>query len=80
MNEIYNATEEIANSAEFDNIRFYQLDRNIANTPQEDLVSDSWGAWSNPTEADRLGAFSAVCFLTARYINEIYGEKVSKLT
>ncbi len=80
MNEIFNATDEIANSADFENIRFYQLDRNVADTPQEELMSDSWGAWSNPTESDRLGAFSAVCFLTARYINEINGQKVSKAT
>ncbi len=79
MYEIFNATDEIANSAEFENIRFYLLDHNIAESPQEELMSDSWGAWSNPTEADRLGVFSAVCFLTARYINEINGKKVSKV-
>ncbi len=77
MNDIFNATEEIADSANYENIRFYMIDRNTADAPQEELMSDSWGAWSNPTEADRLGQFSAVCFLTARYINDIYGSKVS---
>ncbi len=77
MNNIFNASEEIADSAQFDHIRFYKIDSNMASTPQENLLKDSWKEWSNPTEAAQLGRFSAVCFLTARYINEVYGKKVS---
>ena len=78
MSQIANADQEIADSIGYTNIRFYEISRNTADTEQDDLMENGgWDSWEDTTNQDRLGQFSAVCFLYAREISDMVGNKVS---
>lgn len=70
MSKIFNSSQEIADSASFDNIRMYRVARMYSETEQDDLISEQWSSWADPSDAARLGEFSAVCFLFARAITQ----------
>ena len=77
MDSITNSDQEIADSVGYTNIRFYETYRNTADTEQEDLMENGgWTSWEDPTNQDKLAAFSAVCFLYAREISDRIGNKV----
>jgi sialate O-acetylesterase len=75
MGGIFNATEEIAASAEYTNIRMYNIASMTSDTEQEDLINLSWDSWSDPSNTGRLSGFSAVCFLFARSISDRIGKR-----
>jgi sialate O-acetylesterase len=67
MSSIVNATEEIAASAPYDQIRFMMTTKVTSNDVE---LEDNKPAlpWSRPSEAANLGRMSAVCFLHARRV------------
>ena len=70
MNNIFNATEEIANSASYTNIRMYKANLFTSEVEEDDLVGGGWGGWYSPDDPNSLGQFSAVCFLYARSLTD----------
>lgn len=73
MVSIFNATEEIAATAAFSNIRMYKVKTMTSDTEQDDLMIEDGAMWFKSDEPYVKG-FSAVCLLTARYISEILGK------
>ena len=78
MSQIYNATDEIAASAEYDNIRMFKVKKMTSDVEQEDLMQEDWTAWADPSDPN-LESFSAVCFFYARSISDMIGRKVSSI-
>merc|ERR1711899_245251 len=72
MYNIMNSSEEIAASASFTSIRFTVV-KNAVST-EEDLDADVplQQPWADPTDASRLGDMSAVCFLYARSLHQLW--------
>merc|ERR1711899_50151 len=72
MYNIMNSSEEIAASASFTSIRFTVV-KNAVST-EEDLDADVplQQPWADPTDASRLGGMSAVCFLYARTLHQLW--------
>ena len=70
MSSIFNATEEVANSAGYTNIRMFAISEQKSNTEQDDLTGDHWDGWYMPDNATILNTFSAVCFLFARSMTD----------
>merc|ERR1711953_854852 len=72
MGNIMNSTEEIAASASFTSIR-YTVVKNAVST-EEDMDADVplQQPWSDPTDAARLRGMSAVCFLYARSLHQLW--------
>ena len=72
MYNIMNSSEEIAASAGFTSIRFTVV-KNAVST-EEDLDADVplQQPWADPTDASRLGGMSAVCFLYARSLHQLW--------
>ena len=70
MNNIFNATEEIADSATYTNIRMYKANLFTSEVEEDDLVGGGWGGWYSPDDPNYLGQFSAVCFLYARSLTD----------
>ena len=70
MNNIFNATEEIANSATYTNIRMFKANLFTSEVEEDDLVGGGWGGWYSPDDPNYLGQFSAVCFLYARSLTD----------
>ena len=73
MSDIYNATEEVANSASYTNIRMFQIYEQQSDEEEDDLVGGlggQWDGWYTPDNASRLKQFSAVCFLYARSMTD----------
>merc|ERR1711936_253243 len=72
MHNIMNSTEEIAASAGFTSIR-YTVVKNAVST-EEDMDADVplQQPWSDPTDAARLRGMSAVCFLYARSLHQLW--------
>ena len=67
MQNIFNATEEVANSAGYTNIRMFTANMQDSSEEQDDLIEGArWDSWDTPDLASRLNPFSAVCFLFAR--------------
>jgi sialate O-acetylesterase len=79
MGQIFNATEEVAASAEYTNIRMYRINYLTSDTEQDDLISEIWDSWSEPTDVGRLNSFSAICFLYARGISQKLSRRKVKL-
>ncbi|TRY75144.1 hypothetical protein TCAL_15684, partial [Tigriopus californicus] len=73
MNQIENADEEILNSAKYSNIRIYQLAHHTSEQEENDIFQ-GWDEWYTPDESSKLSSFSAVCFLTARYLTDLMGD------
>ena len=48
MNSIFNATEEIADSASYTNIRMYKANLFTSEVEEDDLVGGGWGGWYSP--------------------------------
>ena len=72
MGNIMNSTEEIAASASFTSIR-YTVVKNAVST-EEDMDADVplQQPWADPTDAARLRGMSAVCFLYARSLHQLW--------
>jgi hypothetical protein len=54
---------------------------NRATSPREetDLVFGGWDGWHTPANATALADFSAVCFLTAKYLTDLMGRDKTKV-
>ena len=71
MQSIFNATEEVANSATYTNIRFFIVADQESTEEEDDLIGGGkWDEWNTPDVASRLNPFSAVCFLFARSMTD----------
>ena len=71
MQSIFNATEEVANSASYTNIRFFVAGEQESTEEQDDLPEGGkWDEWNTPDAASKLNALSAVCFLFARSMTD----------
>merc|ERR1711936_494800 len=72
MHNIMNSTEEIAASAGFTSIR-YTVVKNAVST-EEDMNADVplQQPWADPSDAGRLSGMSAVCFLYARSMHQLW--------
>ena len=72
MGNIMNSTEEIATSAGFTSIR-YTVVKNAVST-EEDMDADVplQQPWADPSDAGRLSGMSAVCFLYARSMHQLW--------
>ena len=71
MQNIFNATEEVANSASYTNIRMVTANMQDSSEEQDDLIEGArWDSWDTPDLANRLNPFSAVCFLFARSMTD----------
>ena len=68
MANIINAEEEIANSANFSEIRFTVIQNTIAYEENDDLDIVLDFPWSDPSYSEGLAEMSAICFLYARNI------------
>ena len=68
MVDIINAEEEIANSANFSDIRFTVIQNTIAYEENDDLDIVLDFPWSDPSYSEGLAEMSAICFLYARNI------------
>ena len=80
MGNILNATEEIEKTAEYPNIRLFQVKQLGADKPQDDLIEymDEFQKWVPSNDKITVKIFSAVCLLTARYMADVLGKnKVS---
>ena len=64
VGKVNNYKEEVANSS-YPNIRLLHVDRVMATTPQEKLVSDGWEECSSETTPN----FSAVAYFFGRYLH-----------
>jgi sialate O-acetylesterase len=71
---IFNASEEIAKMAEYQNIRMYFVKLMTSDEPQEDLMNEDWAIWAKSSQTNYVSAFSAVCLLTARYMADAIGK------
>ena len=71
MHKIFNETEEIANSAPYTNIRYFQVNNQESTEEEDDLIDGGrFDAWNTADEANRLDSLSAVCFLFARSMTD----------
>ena len=78
---IFNASEEIAKMAEYQNIRMYFVKLMTSDEPQEDLMNEDWAIWAKSSQTNYVSAFSAVCLLTARYMADALGkDKVIRIS
>jgi len=73
MNGIFNASEEISDSASYTNIRYTVLSRHALDQEQED--NKPLTPWSDPSNSGNLGSMSAVCFLYARNVYDMMKER-----
>ena len=71
MRNIFNATEEVAMSAPYTDIRFSVINQVTSSEEQPDIEL-KYG-WTNPSDAKVLNYMSAVCFLFARNIYDVTG-------
>ncbi len=65
--------QEIAASASYKNIRYFEVKQVAYMKPLEELVRTSTKKtqrWNDPSDPDLLARFSSVCFLTARQITD----------
>merc|ERR1719270_2395870 len=74
MNNIFNASEEIAAMEKYPNIRMYFVKLMASYEPQEDLMAEAWTDWEKTTSTSEVSQFSAVCLLTARYMADTLGK------
>ncbi len=52
--------------------RLFQTNHASSPKEEDDLINGGWpGGWHKPKDADSLGEFSAICFLTARYLSDL---------
>ena len=65
---IDNATAEIAAAPFSPNVRLFTVPHATSSTPQQDMASGTW-VEAGPSN---VGTFSAVCYLTAKEIAELY--------
>ena len=71
MQNIFNATEEVANSANYTNIRMFSVNPQESSEEEDDLIEGGrWDSWDTPDVENRLNPFSAVCFLFARSMTD----------
>ena len=70
MNQIFDAEEEVANSAGYTNIRMFDVTTQQSDLEEDDLVGGHWDGWYTPDNAAQLNKFSAVCFLFARSMTD----------
>ena len=74
MNSIFNATEEVAMSASYNNIKMFKVGKQVSDTPTDQIPSNSWDSWVDASDSDMLDQFSAVCFLYARDMTDMLGD------
>ena len=74
MENIFNASEEIAKMSEYPGIRMYFVKLMTSDTPQDDLMDEVWTSWAKTNETKMVSTFSAVCLLTARYMADSMGK------
>ena len=82
MNNIFNSTEEIAQISNYPNIRLYKVKLMSNSEAQDDLVQEDpqyRENWAKSNEADKVGSFSAVCLLTAKYMADVLGSNKVRL-
>jgi len=70
MANIFNATEEVANSASYTNIRMFAVSTQQSDVEENDLIGGHWDGWYTPDDASKLNQFSSVCFLFARSMTD----------
>ena len=72
MDAIFNATEEVANSASYTNIRLFAIFEAQSDVEEDDWIGPHFGGWFTPDVYDgaKLGQFSSVCFLFARSLTD----------
>ena len=75
MNGIFNHSEEIEEAAEFTDIRFTVIDRVTSDVEEEELTTSV--NWSDPSDANALKKFSAVCFFYAKYVYTLQEGKLN---
>ena len=73
MSDIFNAQEEIAQLADYANIRIYRLELMTSDQPENDLLEEDF-KWAKSNETEYINLFSAVCLLTARYMADTLGK------
>mgnify|MGYP001185973661 CR=1 FL=1 len=73
MSDIFNAQEEIAQLADYANIRIYRLELMTSDQPENDLLEEDF-KWAKSNETEYINPFSAVCLLTARYMADTLGK------
>ena len=71
MKNIFNATEEIAMSAPYTDIRFTVLPL-LASSEEQSNITPKIG-WTNSSDSAHLPLMSSVCFLFARNIYDVTG-------
>lgn len=74
MSSILNATEEVAMSASYTNIRMFDVGNEVSDSPRDQIPSNSWDSWADASDSDKLNQFSAICFLYARYMYDQLGD------
>merc|ERR1719228_679690 len=75
MGGIFNATTEIAAMSEYPGIRLYRVVHMTSDEPQDDLMNEDAITWVKSNNAARVGQFSAVCLLTAKYMADVLGKE-----
>ena len=79
MEYIMNSTEEIKASASFTTIRYAVIKNTVSTTPDLDADLPLQQSWSDPSDLESLRWMSAVCFLYARSLQQLWqasGEEV----
>ena len=77
MNNIFNSGEELDRLAsEFPNFRLMKLATMASESPQDDLMEETFNGdgWATTANTKYAGSFSAVCLLTASYMAEVLGK------
>ena len=72
MKSVYNATEEMEDAKKYSNIRFTRVNRESAESPDDNMDISLAHAWAGPSSA-YLGDMSAICFLYAKNIYDRTG-------
>jgi len=88
---IENGTEEVAEAARYPNIRLYKIERNTSDTEMEDQGEPrrGWTSWAGTAsdwpedtdwgegghKASPMSDFSAICFLYAKQLANVLGDR-----
>jgi sialate O-acetylesterase len=68
LNYVFNGSAEIAAAPFSPNVRLFKINHQASNVTAHDVLSDGW----KEAGPSNVGDFSAVCYLTAKKISELY--------
>ena len=71
---VFNSEEEIANIANYPNIKMFKIKMMTASEPQDDLMDYDFKTWISSNDKENIKVFSAVCLLTIRYMADVLGK------